>query len=86
MTELQKKFKRGVVFVQDGEKCVSAGLSYCSEHNQYFLYYYDSHKPTPNNVSDLDYSYFADTTIASRGREVTRIGIDNWENLEFLDD
>ena len=26
LTELQKKFKRGVVFVQDGEKCVSAGL------------------------------------------------------------
>ena len=41
---------------------------------------------TPNNVSELDYSYFVNTTIASRGREVTHIGIDNWENLEFLND
>ncbi len=51
---------------------------------EYFLYYYDFRKLTPNNVSDLDYSYFVNTTVASRGRETTRIAIDNWENLEFV--
>ena len=35
--------------------------------HEHFLhyYYYDFHKPTPNDMSDLDYSRFVNTTIAS---------------------
>ena len=83
LSELQKKFKRDKVFTQDGERHVSAGLSYCSQYDDYFLYYYDADKPKPESVNDLDFTYFVDTTIRKGRKEITYIGINKWDNLQF---
>ena len=78
------KFKRDEVFTHESERHISAGLSYCSQYDDYFLYYYDADQPKPESVGDLDFRYFVETTICKGRSENMYIGINRWENLQFL--
>jgi len=77
LTELQMKLYRGAKF-QDLDKgvwttYVSAGLSYDTEAQDYFMYYYaESLKPVPKTTTDtkVHFSYFKDSHV---------LGIDSWK-------
>jgi hypothetical protein len=83
LTPLQKKFKRGVVFKDDGEMFVCLGLVYHEDKCDYaMLYYCVDCDRKPVNITDselYDFSYCKDSVSHSD----TTPGINTWEALEF---
>jgi hypothetical protein len=81
LTILQKKFKRGEQFKEDGKCWVSAGLLYDSFIKDYYLFYYPKGAAVESTSDDrVERTPFC-SCVDEQGNEVE--GINQWSTLTF---
>ena len=90
LSDRQKMFTRGAVFVEDEDEPIlkrCAGMSYDTDKKDYYVLYHDYDKsPKRTDDEDVDFSYFNfNEQRAYRKRNEYIEGINDWKYLKFLD-
>ena len=88
LSDRQKMFTRGAVFVEDEDEPIlkrCAGMSYDTDKKDYYVLYHDYDKsPKRTDDEDVDFSYFNEQRAYRKRNEYIE-GINDWKYLKFLD-